>query len=194
MANNPIDFNTPYCDACLAQQHEETLTRQHEQLLAQGTGTRDQEKASRRDVSLAHLAILEHTSPDSQAARRTVGRADHGVQLLESPSRGASRPRTKSVSFAPQEHRAEEDVRTTSQFQTTSSQYVPGVYADQTGEGHLDTSDPNGEAARERAEKEAEEKAKEEAEANETEEQFKERLENMSEEEFAEYYEKHGGG
>ncbi|KXT06887.1 hypothetical protein AC578_7195 [Pseudocercospora eumusae] len=150
-----LDPAVPYCGDCTTSQH---LMRECEEarqeLAAADVDDQPTRQAARDRWHRAKLNLIEHEerqggrSTAQELQREDSGAADEGQTPQEvQGSNGVQLPqglrRTRSVRFdEKQKHRAEGQYRSRFDFHRSLPEYEPGQWADQTGAGYANTSDP----------------------------------------------------
>lgn len=151
-----IDFAIPYCGACtksreIAVENDAANVEHKQSVEAQDPeGDRSRLRAARKRCNKAHLAYVQ--DQQQQADRhQTEHETPPHEDLVKSPIeldsilKVSTTPRTKdlAVRFSFGEYyRPEEEYRLQPQFDRTTPFYEPGVHADGSGSGFINTSDP----------------------------------------------------
>ncbi|KAF7186356.1 hypothetical protein HII31_12287 [Pseudocercospora fuligena] len=150
-----LDPAVPYCGECITSQN---LTRECEEarqeLAAADVEDHPARQAARNKWHRAKLNLIEHegrqrdrpTAADLQLEASSPAEDVQSSKQIPD-SNGIRLPRrvrrTRSVRFdETQKHRAEGQHRRASDFDRTHPEYEPGQWADQTGSGYANTSDP----------------------------------------------------
>ncbi|EME84243.1 uncharacterized protein MYCFIDRAFT_173272 [Pseudocercospora fijiensis CIRAD86] len=150
-----LDPAVSYCGDCITSQN---LTRECEEarqkLAAADVEDHTAHQAARNIWRRAKLKLIEHGErqrdrPTAEDLQREDSSPAYGTRTLQQvqDSNGIPPPqrlrRTRSVRFdETQQHRAEGQYRRVSDFDRSLPEYEPGQWADQTGAGHVNTSDP----------------------------------------------------
>lgn len=156
-SGSTIDNDVQFCSDCetskqLEQEHDQARDV-HDRLFKESPRRRQPLRDARGQFIATKLAILQHE--ELHTKRRNTGRRDSGLPGLEEntskpreDNRRLSSPSTperprKSVRFdAMQIHRPEDQYRSIDEFMREHAWYIPGRWADKTGEGFFNTSDP----------------------------------------------------
>ncbi|KAK4541262.1 hypothetical protein LTR36_008178 [Oleoguttula mirabilis] len=160
-----LDFDVRYCPSCSAsrsvRQERDTTEQRYRQdrdlqeLFPESDRTTARESRREYDRSrLAYQEDLDYQQDRQDRERRAAGRPtmrEEGRQFagLDDPEyldfrrqmNGYGRT-TRIAEPEPERHRSESQYRDQREYLRTSRRYEPGRYADRSGSGYYDTSDP----------------------------------------------------
>lgn len=154
---NGINFAIPYCGACAKSRNiaaeNDAADRAHKRLQAAQDldGDRSELRIARIRCRKAHLVFVQdqeqsvdgyHTEHEQPRDEEAAGMPMELDSILKDPAISSTK-KDLTVKFSFTDYyRPEEEYRDQLQFNRTAAHYERGLYADETGSGFINTSDP----------------------------------------------------